>query len=104
MIIINGHKFAKNDKEFTESLFDKNGTCYGYYKKLKKRVHFMDMQGELFAALVCNGDFNGFVNARKTEKGVFYQHGISSKVAEFFGIPRGYMDSIEYAKTTFQSI
>ena len=104
MITINGHKFAKNDKGFIESLFDKSGTCCGYYKKLKNRVHFMDMRGEIFAALVCNGDFDGFVNARKTDKGVFYQHGISDKSAQFFGIPAGYSESIEYAKEIFKAI
>lgn len=102
MLIINGHKFAKNDAEFTASLFDKSGTAYGYYKRLKNRIHFMDMQGNIFAALVCNGDFNGFVNATKRENGkVFYQFGISTKGAELFGIPEGYLDSIEYAKTVF---
>lgn len=101
MLLINDHKFAKNGAEFTKTLFDKTGTAYGYYKRLKNRIHFMDMQGNIFAALVCNGDFNGFVNATKRGNGVFYQFDISDTGKKLFGIPDGYLDSIEYAKTIF---
>ena len=101
MLIINGHKFAKNDRNFVKTLFEKDGTAYGYYKRLKNRIHFMDMQGKIFAALVCNGDFNGFVNAVKHGNRVFYQYDISDTGKKLFGIPDGYLDSIEYAKTIF---
>ena len=35
MLIINGHKFAKNDRNFVKTLFEKDGTAYGYYKRKK---------------------------------------------------------------------
>ena len=46
MIIINGQKFALNNKEFTESLFKRGGTCIGYYKVNKKSITLMDMKKE----------------------------------------------------------
>ena len=101
MLIINGHKFAKNNRNFVQTLFEKDGTAYGYYKRKKGVILFQTMQMEVFAALVCNGDFNGFVNATERNGKVFYQFGISDKGAELFGIPAGYLDSIEYAKTIF---
>ena len=33
MLTINERKFAKNDKEFINSLFEGKTTCDGYYKK-----------------------------------------------------------------------
>jgi hypothetical protein len=44
MIILNGKKFAKNKKEFTESLFNTGGTCVGYYKINKKTISLLDPQ------------------------------------------------------------
>jgi len=57
MIEINGNKFAKNDNEFTDSLFHPGGTCKGYYKIHKKNIVFLNMQKEPFACLV-NNRFN----------------------------------------------
>ena len=42
MIILNGNKFASNDNEFTDSLFQQGGTCVGYYKRLKDSVVLQD--------------------------------------------------------------
>ena len=39
MITLNGKKFAANDEQFTESLFDQTGTCVGFYKKNKKLLN-----------------------------------------------------------------
>jgi len=44
MITINGKKYAKNDNEFTNSIFDPSGTCSGYYRRRKDGVLLMDMQ------------------------------------------------------------
>jgi hypothetical protein len=103
MKTLNGLKFAKNDKEFMASLFDKTGTAYGFYKTLKGRVHLMDMQGEIFAAVVKNENgFCGIVNARKMENGkVFYQYGLSTTSENLLGVPSGYIAGIEYANNAF---
>ena len=44
MITSNGKKFAQSNKEFINSLFDKDGTCVGYARKYKHSVVLMDMQ------------------------------------------------------------
>ena len=44
MLTINGSDYAKNNKEFTESLFNPKGTCRGFYRKRKDGVLLMDMQ------------------------------------------------------------
>lgn len=44
MLTFNGKKFARNDKEFIDSLFESDGTCVGYYKRTKNGVTLYDMQ------------------------------------------------------------
>ena len=104
MIIINGHKFAKNDRNFIKTLFEKDGTAYGYYKRKKGVILFQTMKMEIFAALVCNENFCSFVNASEREGKIFYQYDISDTGKKLFGIPEGYLDSIEYAKTIFNQL
>jgi hypothetical protein len=55
MITLNGKKFAANDAEFTESLFDKTGTCVGYYKRMKNSVKLFDMQKNLIGVINKHG-------------------------------------------------
>ena len=52
MILINGQKFALNNKEFTDSLFKKGGTCIGYYKVNKKSITLLDMHKEKVGVIV----------------------------------------------------
>ena len=44
MITLNGKQFAKNDDEFTNSLFKRGGTCVGFYKAYKRSITLFDMQ------------------------------------------------------------
>lgn len=44
MLSFNGKKFARNNDEFTDSLFDCGSTCVGYYKRTKNGVVLYDMQ------------------------------------------------------------
>lgn len=55
MITINGKKFAANDSEFNDSLFNKDGTCVGYYKRMKNSVKLFDMQMNLIGVINKNG-------------------------------------------------
>jgi hypothetical protein len=55
MITLNGKKFAANEAEFTSSLFDKNGTCVGYYKRMKNNVKLFDMQMNLIGVINKHG-------------------------------------------------
>ena len=47
MLTFNNKKYAKNDKEFTESLFQTGGTCNGFYKLTKRGVYLYNMQNEV---------------------------------------------------------
>ena len=44
MITLNGKQFAKNDNEFTNSLFKRGGTCVGFYKANKRSITLYDIQ------------------------------------------------------------
>jgi hypothetical protein len=59
MIVVNGVKFAANDREFVESLFDSTGTATGYYRKLRRTIQLFDKDKQLIAVInkwlvVCN--------------------------------------------------
>jgi hypothetical protein len=102
MIIINGKKFAKNNTEFTSTLFESGGTAYGFYKRLKNRIEFSDMQGKPFAALVVNpGKFSGFIDMTIVNGKKRYMFSHSNKVADIFGIPEGYSNGIKYAESIY---
>ena len=83
MIILNGNKFAKNDKEFTSSLFEQGGTCVGYYKKTVNGIQLMDMQKNI-VAFIANGikrrEQPFIVSATRTSKGIRYSYSLSSNM------------------------
>ena len=83
MIILNGNKFAKNDEEFTSSLFMWAGTCQGYYKKTVNGIQIMDMQKNIIA-FICNGikrkESPFMVSATRTSKGIRYSYSLSSNL------------------------
>ena len=104
MITINGKKYVKNDKEFTDTLFHVGGTATGFYKKLKNSIELYDMQNNLVAAIVVNTNkFTGIVNATKTSDGKkFFQHDISGKWRDILGVPNGYSAQRDYAEWLYK--
>ncbi len=46
MITLNNKKFAENEKEFTDSLFEGGGTCVGYARINKKTISILNIQKE----------------------------------------------------------
>ena len=75
MITLFGKKFAQNDKEAVESLFDSTGTICGFCKVSKRKILFMNLQKEPIA----------FINRHKvlgnayTHNGaIYYQAGMPS--------------------------
>lgn len=44
MLILNGKKFAANVDEFTETLFQPDGTAVGFYKVRKRHIDLFNMQ------------------------------------------------------------
>lgn len=69
MITFNGKRFAKTDREFTASLFDKGGTAYGYYKATKAGVLLMDAQRVPVAFIRADNGDNFIVTASPIEGG-----------------------------------
>lgn len=70
MINFNGVKFAKNDKEFTSSLFETGGTCVGFYKATERGVQLMDSHKSIIAFIVNNGYGERFiVSATRIDNG-----------------------------------
>ena len=53
MITLNGVKFAQNDDEFINSLFENGGTCDGYYRVNKKSITLMDKDKNKIG-VICN--------------------------------------------------
>ena len=88
MIEINGNRFAKNDSEFTESLFNPPKTCFGFYKRKGKNVIiFCDIQKKPFAALVKQGTNSFLVNCREVTGGqIFYQFALGENYESIFGL------------------
>jgi len=78
MKILNGIKFAENDKEFTGSLFDPGGTCYGFCRVKKRSIIFMTHQKKIFAFA---GHILGTASKREELGGIWYSYG----VPEIFG-------------------
>lgn len=54
MLSFNGKKFAVNDEEFTNSLFNPGGTCTGYYRVNKKTVTIMNQRKEKIGVVTNN--------------------------------------------------
>jgi hypothetical protein len=49
MLTFNGKQYAKNDKEFVDTLFTSGNTANGFYKKGKSGIKLYNMQKELIA-------------------------------------------------------
>ena len=55
MINLNGFKFAENEKEIVDSLFQTDGTVSGQIKRNRRSIYFYDLQGDIFAFMNCHG-------------------------------------------------
>jgi hypothetical protein len=68
MITFNGNKFAKTESEFTNSLFESDGTCLGYYRKVNGGIKLLDHNKELFAFIV-GRKYESFIVSATQKKG-----------------------------------
>lgn len=70
MITVNGYKFARNDREFTDSLFS-DATCVGYYKPDGKGgIFLLDHQRNRVGGIRRD---RLVYRASKRERGYWYQ-------------------------------
>lgn len=87
MLIFNGKKYAKNDAEFLDSLFDPSGTCNGYYKRLKHGVKLYNMQRELTAYIVDRSPLERFIVSAGMHDGkARYMYGLSTAAEQWLGV------------------
>jgi hypothetical protein len=104
MLNINGKKYAKNEKEFTESLFNSGGTCEGYYKETKrKNYNFIKLYGQnrkVFAYI--KGGIEGYILGTATESG--YMFGLCEKDRKKLGVGEGYGEQIDFAESIINQL
>lgn len=105
MITINGKKYAKNQAEFTESLFASDGTCVGFYALRKNGVLLSDMQNKPFAMAVERGYSTWFVSASRREDGrMWYMFALSSADEKTLGMDgMRYLDQLDLARSVITS-
>ena len=107
MIVFNGVKFAKNDKEMTDSLFSNGGTCAGYYKVTKRGIQILDLQRNIIAFIVNNGYGERFiVSAIRCDNGrIRYMFSTCSKVDRLLFLEElGYKGTIEECERVLKEV
>ena len=81
MITLNGKKFARNDDEFTSSLFKRGGTCVGFYKVNKRSITLLDMHKNKIGVINREGVLG---TATKLDDGNWwYSYGTPSIIGEY---------------------
>lgn len=87
MFVFNGKKYALNDAEFVDTLFDADGTANGFYKRVRNGVKLYDMRHNLEAFIVANPRQGYFVvSASKHGKRELYMHGLCSLTEKWLGV------------------
>ena len=61
MVTLNGKKFALNEQEFTNSLFESGGTCVGYYRVNRTRLD-NDKWWYSFATIKQVGEYESYAH------------------------------------------
>lgn len=96
MIILYGKKYAKTEKEFTETLFQADGTANGFYKVLKAGIYLSDMQGNERAFVRHDG--LGPVTVAKHDGKRRYMFSTSTRDEKWLGVPDSYTATVNGAK------
>lgn len=103
MITFNGFKFAKNDKEFSASLFDYSGsTCFGFYKTRKNGIVLMDHQKTVVALIAFDGSISFLVTAWKNENGkISCMYSATDETEKMFNLQgKGYIEKLDLCSDT----
>lgn len=87
MLLFSGKKYAKNDTEFVDSLFQDGGTCAGYYQRISNGIRLMTIKKEYFAFLVSNKHGERFIVSMGSKDGKpYYMHGLNEQDAIYLGV------------------
>lgn len=94
MLTLNGRTFARNNAEFTASLFSPGGTCTGFYRRTPKGAYLYNMQRTLVGFLKCGDQFTGMVSAHKCDDGrTRYMYAADSALERMVGF-----DTLVYSR------
>lgn len=102
MITLYGKQYAKNDREFTGSLFTGGATCNGYYKATARGLYIYDHQHTPVAFIRRDG--MGPVSVSKHNGRWRYMFALSSNDAAFIGVPHSYIEQCDGAKDCAESV
>jgi hypothetical protein len=80
VIDLNGKRFARNNKQMVDSLFDGPTTCVGFYKVNKRSIVLMNIQRERIGVI---NRHRVLCCASKRDKGYWYSHGTIPQVGEY---------------------
>ena len=108
MIIFNGLNYAKNDKELVASLFNKGGTCNGFYKVVKGGIKlYRVIEGDKqLEAFIKREPYNSFVVTATQAKGkTRYMFSTTKQTERWLGLDGvGYMDTINACQETINRV
>lgn len=107
MIHLAGRKWAANEKEMVDSLFQVMSTCAGYYRKSRSKkvegILFMDLQKQPFAFAAKRDGVAWFVTA--SGKPIRYMNALCTVEADRLGLSgMGYREQREAAAALFEAV
>lgn len=102
MITLYGKKYAKSGKEFTNTLFQSDGTANGFYSVLKAGIYLSDMQGNERAFIRHDG--LGPVTVAMHDGKRRYMFSTTTRDEQWLGVPESYTATIEGAKEIARNV
>lgn len=102
MLELYGKQYARNDREFTDSLFNPNGTANGFYKVTAAGIYFSDMQGNERAFIRRDG--LGPVTVTRANGLRFYMFSACETERQWLGIPESYAAACNGAESLARSV
>lgn len=98
MIELYGKKYAKNEREFTSTLFEPGGTANGFYRKARNGIFLSDMQGQERAFIRKDG--LGPVSVTRNHNGrPVYMFCTSTTDKDWLGVPDSYTAQVDGAES-----
>lgn len=83
--------FVRARGDIAKTLFNHGGTASGHYKAYKRKIHFYNLQGDLFAALVMNDNQAPFFVSASIQNGKpLYMFGLRDDDKATLGLPESY--------------
>ena len=103
MITLYGKKYAKNEREFTSTLFEQGGTANGFYRVTRGGVFISDMQGKERAYIRRDG--LGPVSVTRNHEGKrVYMFAASATDEKWLGVPDSYLEHTQGAENLAREV